>query len=118
MAHDKLTVVKAISEIQTVRFKNELKRNITIKLGYANTKSYKCEDDRCPRPMCYKAYGSWKEGSPLFDVVGFENAHMKLFKYVSFVDCPGHNILKAMMLNGAAIIDGALLLIAEDDRCP
>lgn len=40
--------------MQTVRFKNELERNITIKLGYANAKIYKCEDDRCPRPMCYK----------------------------------------------------------------
>jgi translation initiation factor 2 subunit 3 len=42
------------SDFQTVRFKNELERNITIKLGYANAKIYKCEDDRCPRPMCYK----------------------------------------------------------------
>ena len=43
------------SDIQTVRFKNELERNITIKLGYANAKIYKCEDDKCPRPMCYKS---------------------------------------------------------------
>ena len=38
MAHGKSTVVKAISGVQTVRFKNELIRNITIKLGYANAK--------------------------------------------------------------------------------
>lgn len=43
MAHGKSTVVKAISGVQTVRFKNELERNITIKLGYANAKIYKCE---------------------------------------------------------------------------
>lgn len=30
--------MKAISGVQTVRFKNELVRNITIKLGYANAK--------------------------------------------------------------------------------
>lgn len=36
VAHGKSTVVKAISGVQTVRFKNELERNITIKLGYAN----------------------------------------------------------------------------------
>ena len=41
--------------MQTVRFKNELERNITIKLGYANAKIYKCEDDKCPRPMCFKS---------------------------------------------------------------
>lgn len=39
---------------QTVRFKNELERNITIKLGYANAKIYKCEDEACPRPACYR----------------------------------------------------------------
>ena len=38
VAHGKSTVVKAISGVQTVRFKNELIRNITIKLGYANAK--------------------------------------------------------------------------------
>ncbi|KAK4374473.1 hypothetical protein RND71_005150 [Anisodus tanguticus] len=88
VAHGKSTVVKAISGVQTVRFKNELERNITIKLGYANAKIYKCEEDHCPRPMCYKAYGSGKEDSPMCDVPGFENCRMKLLRHVSFVDCP------------------------------
>ncbi|MCO5584710.1 hypothetical protein L7F22_040825 [Adiantum nelumboides] len=118
VAHGKSTVVKAISGVQTVRFKNELERNITIKLGYANAKIYVCEDERCPRPMRYKAYGSGKEDSPLCDVPGFENARMKLLRHVSFVDCPGHDILMATMLNGAAIMDGALLLIAGNESCP
>jgi translation initiation factor 2 gamma subunit (eIF-2gamma) len=38
VAHGKSTVVKALSGVMTVRFKNELERNITIKLGYANAK--------------------------------------------------------------------------------
>ncbi|XWS08584.1 hypothetical protein CRYUN_Cryun40dG0014800 [Craigia yunnanensis] len=118
VAHGKSTVVKAISGVQTVRFKNELERNITIKLGYANAKIYKCEDERCPRPMCYKAYGSGKEDTPLCDAPGFENCRMKLLRHVSFVDCPGHDILMATMLNGAAIMDGALLLIAANESCP
>ena len=50
VAHGKSTVVKAISGVQTVRFKNELERNITIKLGYANAKIYKCMNAECPRP--------------------------------------------------------------------
>ena len=41
VAHGKSTVVKAISGVKTIRFKNELIRNITIKLGYANAKIYK-----------------------------------------------------------------------------
>ncbi|XP_070258882.1 eukaryotic translation initiation factor 2 subunit 3-like isoform X1 [Myotis yumanensis] len=53
VAHGKSTVVKSISGVHTVRFKNELERNITIKLGYANAKVYKL-DASCPRPECYK----------------------------------------------------------------
>merc|ERR1712142_663942 len=54
VAHGKSTVVKAISGVQTVRFKNELIRNITIKLGYANAKIYKCNGAECSRPNCYR----------------------------------------------------------------
>jgi hypothetical protein len=38
VAHGKSTVVKALTGVLTVRFKNEKERNITIKLGYANAK--------------------------------------------------------------------------------
>jgi hypothetical protein len=41
-----------------------------------------------------------------------------LRRHVSFVDCPGHDILMATMLNGAAVMDGALLLIAANESCP
>lgn len=43
---------------------------------------------------------------------------MKLLRHVSFVDCPGHDILMATMLNGAAVMDAALLLIAGNEPCP
>lgn len=46
VAHGKSTVVKAISGVLTVRFKNELERNITIKLGYANAKVGRAVDGR------------------------------------------------------------------------
>ena len=111
-------MVKAISGVQTVRFKNELERNITIKLGYANAKIYKCEDDACPRPSCYRAYGSTMPDAPNCEVPGFEDKKMKLVRHVSFVDCPGHDILMATMLNGAAVMDGALLLVAGNESCP
>jgi len=117
VAHGKSTVVKAISGVQTVRFKNELERNITIKLGYANAKVYKCDNPLCPRPDCYRSYGSSKE-----DVVPCERAgctgKLRLIRHVSFVDCPGHDILMATMLNGAAVMDAALLLIAGNESCP
>ncbi|MEM1589468.1 MAG: translation initiation factor IF-2 subunit gamma, partial [Candidatus Bathyarchaeia archaeon] len=37
---------------------------------------------------------------------------------VSFVDAPGHEALMATMLSGAAIMDGAILVIAADEPCP
>lgn len=117
VAHGKSTVVKAISGVQTVRFKTEHERNITIKLGYANAKLYKCSDDTCPRPACYRAYGSAKEDSPDCEVPGC-GARMTLLRHVSFVDCPGHDVLMATMLNGAAVMDAALLLIAGNETCP
>ena len=43
---------------------------------------------------------------------------MSLLRHVSFVDCPGHDILMATMLNGAAVMDAALLLIAGNEPCP
>jgi len=43
---------------------------------------------------------------------------MTLQRHVSFVDCPGHDILMATMLNGAAVMDAALLLIAGNEPCP
>lgn len=118
VAHGKSTVVKAISGIHTVRFKNELERNITIKLGYANAKLYECADPACPRPDRYRAYGSSMDDEPPCHVPGFEDKKMKLVRHVSFVDCPGHDILMATMLNGAAVMDGALLLIAANESCP
>ncbi|KAI3613906.1 hypothetical protein CBS9595_004083 [Malassezia furfur] len=117
VAHGKSTVVKAISGVQTVRFKNELVRNITIKLGYANAKIYKCENPKCLRPQCYQSYPSSKEDHPPCPNPGC-GGQMELVRHVSFVDCPGHDILMATMLNGAAVMDAALLLIAGNEPCP
>ncbi len=58
VAHGKSTVVKAISGVKTVRFKNELERNITIKLGYANAKIYKLQGADDNFPGNYTSYGS------------------------------------------------------------
>ncbi|KAJ3011632.1 hypothetical protein HKX48_006724, partial [Thoreauomyces humboldtii] len=117
VAHGKSTVVKAISGVQTVRFKNELERNITIKLGYANAKIFKCNNEACPRPGCYRSYRSDKEDNFPCERFGCKGL-MQLVRHVSFVDCPGHDILMATMLNGAAVMDAALLLIAGNESCP
>ena len=80
--------------------------------GYANAKIYKCDNDKCPRPGCYISGGSSKDDSfPCLRPVC--TGRFQLIRHVSFVDCPGHDILMATMLNGAAVMDAALLLIGR-----
>jgi len=128
VAHGKSTVVKAISGVQTVRFKNELERNITIKLGYANAKIYKGEPlakeekegDAGDEPQRQQGGFYTSRGSSHPDTFTDEKTGVKynLRRHVSFVDCPGHDILMATMLNGAAVMDAALLLVAGNETCP
>lgn len=101
--------------MNTVRHYKERFRNITIKLGYANSKLYKCPT--CPAPQCYKSFGSEKEDSPKCTTAGCESS-LLLIRHVSFVDCPGHDVLMATMLAGAAVMDSALLLVAGNQPCP
>ena len=70
VAHGKSTLVKALSGVHTVRVKNELERNITIKLGYANAKIFRSKDKKCQRPVCYTSQGSSKEDT--FVMNGFK----------------------------------------------
>jgi len=114
VAHGKSTVVRSLSGIHTVRFKQEKERNITIKLGYANAKIYKSDDPSVDKPTCYTSFSS---DTP--DVVACpDGGNYQLVRHISFVDCPGHDILMATMLNGAAVMDAALLLIAGNESCP
>lgn len=130
VAHGKSTVVKSLSGVLTVRFKNEKERNITIKLGYANAKVdeqferhrsilvqqiFECDNEKCPRPERFRSAGSIKEDTFPCDRTGC-GGQFRLVRHVSFVDCPGHDILMATMLNGAAVMDAALLLIGNDLR--
>lgn len=122
MAHGKSTLVRSISGrkfniilnyYSTVRFKQEKVKNITIRLGYANAKIYQCP--KCPQPDCYRSYGSDKEDNPKCPTC---EEIMNLIRHVSFVDCPGHDILMSTMLTGASIMDCALLLVASNITCP
>ncbi|VDM80056.1 unnamed protein product, partial [Strongylus vulgaris] len=117
VAHGKSTLVKAISGVHTVKFKNELERNITIKLGYANAKIYRCSNIDCPRPGCYRSAGSSTPDRFPCERPGC-GGQFTCVRHVSFVDCPGHDILMATMLNGAAVMDAAFLLVAGNEPCP
>jgi len=86
VAHGKSTVVRAISGVKTIRFKNELVRNITIKLGYANAKIYR-SDAKEGLPFHYEAQGSRHPDA--YELPDGSGRRMRLVRHLSFVDCPG-----------------------------
>lgn len=89
--HGKTTLLSCLTGKFADTHSEELKRGITIKLGYADATIYKDNDN----------YNIEKKGSPE--------------RYVSFIDAPGHEMLMATMLSGAAIIDSAILVVAANE---
>ncbi|MHC1592921.1 MAG: translation initiation factor IF-2 subunit gamma [Methermicoccaceae archaeon] len=104
--HGKTTLVAALSGVWTDQHSEEVKRGITIKLGYADTEFRKCP--LCDEPECYTV----EKVCPIHKE---ETEHIRT---VSFVDSPGHESLMATMLSGAALMDGAVLVIAASEPCP
>jgi translation initiation factor 2 subunit 3 len=102
----KSTLVQAITGVWTARHSEELRRGITIRIGYADAFIYKCP--KCRPPHEYST-------QPRCPICGSET---KLTRAVSFVDCPGHHSLMVTMLSGAALMDGALFVIAANAKCP
>ncbi len=104
--HGKTTLTQALTGEWTDRHSEELKRGISIKLGYADAAFFRCPN--CPPPACYGV-------DPKCANCGGE---AKFLRAVSFVDAPGHETLMETMLSGAAIMDGALLLVAANETVP
>ena len=104
--HGKTTLTKALSGEWTDRHSEEIKRGISIRLGYADVAFYKCPN--CEGSVAY----STSKKCPNC------GAETDFLRAVSFVDAPGHETLMATMLSGAALMDGALLLVAANERCP
>ena len=102
----KTTLVQALSGKWTDTHSEEIKRGITIRLGYADITIRKCP--KCKEPECYTT----KEICP---ICGEKTEPLRT---ISLVDAPGHETLMANVLSGAAIMDGALLLISADEKCP
>ncbi|HZW85765.1 MAG TPA: translation initiation factor IF-2 subunit gamma, partial [Nitrososphaerales archaeon] len=104
--HGKTTTVQAITGVWASAHSEELRRGITIKVGYADAAFYKCP--HTPAPAAFST-------SKQCPVCGKET---KLLRAVSFVDCPGHESLMTNMLAGAFLMDGALLVIAANESVP
>ena len=104
--HGKTTLIQALTGKWTSVHSQELKRGITIRVGYSDAAFYKCPD--CEPPTNYST-------SPKCPNCKQEG---ELSRVVSFVDSPGHESLMANMLSGSALMDGAILLVAANEKVP
>ena len=104
--HGKTTLIQSLTGVWTSVHSQELKRGITIRVGYSDAAFYKCKS--CEEPLGYST-------TPKCSNCGKES---ELSRVVSFVDSPGHESLMANMLSGSALMDGALLLVAANEKVP
>lgn len=104
--HGKTSLIQALTGIWTSVHSQELKRGITIRVGYSDAAFYKCKN--CESPLGYST-------TPKCPNCGKES---ELSRVVSFVDSPGHESLMANMLSGSALMDGAILVIAANEQVP
>ena len=104
--HGKTTLTEKLSGKWTDTHSEEIKRGITIRLGYANTVLRKCTE--CEGPKAYtvleKCPSCGSDTEPL--------------RKISIVDAPGHETLMATMLSGTTLMDGAILMVAANEDCP
>ncbi|PKP55223.1 MAG: hypothetical protein CVT89_09090 [Candidatus Altiarchaeales archaeon HGW-Altiarchaeales-2] len=104
--HGKTTIAKALSGVWTSKYSEELDRGITIRIGYADFSIYKCP--KCSEPECLTSK----------KICEHCNTKTKFLRKISIVDTPGHESLMAVMLSGAAVMDGAILVIGANEKCP
>jgi translation initiation factor 2 subunit 3 len=104
--HGKTTITKAITGKWADVHSEEIKRGMTIRLGYADIVFRKCP--KCPSPDSYT----------ISETCAKCGSETKVLRMASFVDAPGHEALMSTMLSGASIMDGALLIISAKDKCP
>ena len=104
--HGKTTLVRALSGEWTDQHSEEMKRGISIRLGYADATLRRCPE--CEGPESYTV----AETCPDHEV------ETEVLRTVSFVDAPGHETLMATMLSGAALMDGAVLVVSANEPVP
>jgi translation initiation factor 2 subunit 3 len=83
-----------------------MKRGISIRLGYADATLRRCPDGE--EPECYAVE----------ETCGEHDTETEVLRTVSFVDAPGHETLMATMLSGAALMDGAVLVVGANEPVP
>ena len=103
--HGKTSLTRAISAKWCDTHSEEMKRGISIRLGYADVTFYKLDTSN----------GIVYSNKPEYQG---QKAKVISKRNVSFVDAPGHETLMTTMLSGAALMNGAVLVIAANEMCP
>jgi len=101
--HGKTTLTKSLTGKWTDTHSEEIKRGISIRLGYADCYIYHCQkcDLFTAEAKCSKCGGK-----------------PKLLRKLSIVDAPGHETLMTTVIAATSILDGVLFLIAANEPCP
>lgn len=104
--HGKTSLTRALTHIWTDVHSESIKRNMTIKLGYADTVIRKCAN--CIGPEAYTTEDKCPKCGGLAEPL----------MRISLLDAPGHETLMATAIAGASIIDAVLFVIAANEPCP
>lgn len=104
--HGKTTLVWSLTGFFPDMHSEEIKRGITIKLGYADAWIHECRTCKPPlnfttKEKCARCGSATKE-----------------VRRVSFLDAPGHETLMATVVAASSIVDGALFVVAANEECP
>jgi translation initiation factor 2 subunit 3 len=126
VANGKSSLTKNFSGKATQQFADERVRNITIQLGYANTKIWRCNScsidktkiQKSPQQFLPDGFSS-SDSSLMSKRCQKCKELLELVNHISIVDCPGHNELTSTMLNGSSVMDYAILVEAcNNEKIP
>ncbi len=101
--HGKTSLTRAITGVWTDRHSESIKRNMTIKLGYADAIIKVCR--KC---------NEYTVGDTCAQCGGKPEP----FRRISMLDAPGHETLMATAIAGSSVIDAILFVIAANEQCP
>ena len=100
VSEGKSTGTLAVTGQATQRSKKEMERNITMKIGYADTKIWQKDG----------IFVSKGFNSNLIDEVGDDD----LVNHISIVDCPGHMDLISMMISSVRLMNAVIVVVSAE----